>query len=112
VDDIIVFNTLSKEHLSVIIDLQLRRVEKQLADRGLKLVVTPAAKEVVMAEGYDPAYGARPLRRSIQRLIQDPLSLRLLAGEYLAGETVVVDKDGDSAKLTFGKEPAPELVEV
>src|SRR5271154_5465144 len=58
VDDIIVFNTLSKEHLSVIIDLQLRRVEKQLADRGLKLVVTPAAKEIVMAEGYDPAYGA------------------------------------------------------
>ncbi len=112
VDDIIVFNTLSKEHLSVIIDLQLRRVEKQLADRGLKLVVSPGAKEVVMAEGYDPAYGARPLRRSIQRLIQDPLSLRLLAGEYLAGETVVVDKDGDSGKLTFGKEPAPELVEV
>ena len=88
--------------------------KSKLADRGLKLVVSPGAKEVVaVAEKvYDPAYGARPLRRSIQRLIQDPLSLRLLAGEYLAGETVVVDKDGDSGKLTFGKEPAPELVEV
>jgi ATP-dependent Clp protease ATP-binding subunit ClpB len=103
VDDIIVFNTLSKEHLSVIIDLQLKRVEGQLADRGLKLHVTQAAKEVVMADGYDPAYGARPMRRSIQRLIQDPLSLRLLAGEFLSGETVVVDKDGDSSNLKFEK---------
>jgi ATP-dependent Clp protease ATP-binding subunit ClpB len=110
VDDIIVFNSLSKEHLSVIIDLQLKRVENQLADRGLKLHVTQAAKEVVMADGYDPAYGARPMRRSIQRLIQDPLSLRLLAGEFLSGETVVVDKDGDSAKLKFEKQPAPEPV--
>ncbi len=62
VDDIIVFNTLSKEHISVIIDLQLKRVEKLLADRGLKLEITPGAKEVIMAEGYDPAYGARPLQ--------------------------------------------------
>jgi ATP-dependent Clp protease ATP-binding subunit ClpB len=109
VDDIIVFNTLSKVHLSVIIDLQLKRVEGQLADRGLKLHVTEAAKEVVMADGYDPAYGARPMRRSIQRLIQDPLSLRLLAGEFLSGETVVVDKDGDTSKLKFEKQPATEL---
>ena len=112
VDDIIVFNTLSKEHLSVIIDLQLKRVEKLLADRGLKLEVTPAAKEVIMADGYDPAYGARPMRRSIQRLIQDPLSLRLLAGDFLAGETIVVDRDGDTGKLKFDKSPAPELAAV
>ncbi len=113
IDDIIVFNTLSKEHLSVIIDLQLKRVESLLADRSLKLTVTPAAKEVIMAEGYDPAYGARPLRRAIQRLVQDPLSLRLLAGEFLAGETVVVDADGQGGKLKFEKIPAPvpELVE-
>src|SRR5580658_8442183 len=110
VDDIIVFNALSKVHLSVIIDLQLRRVEAQMADRGLKLQVTEAAKEVVMADGYDPAYGARPMRRSIQRLIQDPLSLRLLAGEFLSGETVVVDKDGDTNKLKFEKQPAAELI--
>src|ERR1700691_4769091 len=92
VDDIIVFNTLSKEHLSVIIDLQLKRVQQLLVDRGLKLHVTQAAKDVVMADGYDPAYGARPMRRSIQRLIQDPLSLRWLAGEFLSGETIIVDK--------------------
>jgi len=110
VDDIIVFNTLSKEHLTVIIDLQLKRVENQLADRGLKLLVTQAAKEVVMADGYDPAYGARPMRRSIQRLIQDPLSLRLLAGEFLSGETIVVDKDGDSGKLKFEKQHQAEPV--
>jgi len=112
VDDIIVFNTLSKEHLSVIIDLQLRRLEGMLADRGLKLQVTPAAKDVLMSDGYDPAFGARPMRRSIQRLVQDPLSLRLLAGEYLAGETIVVDKDGDSGKLKFEKAAQPEPVAV
>jgi len=111
VDDIIVFNSLSKEHLSVIVDLQLKRVEKLLAPRGLKLEVTPAAKEVIMADGYDAAYGARPLRRSIQRLVQDPLALRLLAGDFLSGETVVVDVDGDSGKLKFDKVEAPVVLE-
>jgi ATP-dependent Clp protease ATP-binding subunit ClpA len=111
VDDIIVFNSLSKEHLSVIVDLQLKRVEKLLAPRGLKLEVTPAAKEVIMTDGYDAAYGARPLRRSIQRLVQDPLALRLLAGDFLSGETVVVDVDGDSGKLKFDKVEAPVVLE-
>ena len=113
VDDIIVFNTLSKEHLVVIIDLQLRAGGARCwRIAGLKLEVTPAAKEVIMADGYDPAYGARPMRRSIQRLMQDPLALRLLAGEFLAGETVVVDKDGDGGKLRFAKQAAPEPVQV
>jgi ATP-dependent Clp protease ATP-binding subunit ClpB len=107
VDDIIVFNSLSKEHLSVIIDLQLRRLEKMLAERGLKLAVTQAAKDVLIADGYDPAYGARPMRRSIQRLVQDPLALRLLAGEFLTGETILVDKDGDGLKLRFEKQHEP-----
>jgi ATP-dependent Clp protease ATP-binding subunit ClpB len=66
--------------------------------------VTAAAKDVIISDGYDPAYGARPMRRSIQRLIQDPLALRLLAGDFLGGETVVVDRDGDGAKLKFEKE--------
>jgi len=104
VDDIIVFNTLSKEHLSVIIDLQLKRVEKLLADRGIKLEVTPAAKEVIMTDGYDAAYGARPMRRAIQRLVQDPLALRLLAGDFLSGDTIVVDRDSDGLKLKFEKQ--------
>jgi ATP-dependent Clp protease ATP-binding subunit ClpA len=105
VDDIIVFNSLSKEHLSVIIGLQLKRLEAQLADRGLKLEVTAAAQQAIMNEGYDPAYGARPMRRAIQRLIQDPLALKLLAGEFLAGETIVVDLDTDG-KLKFTKQEA------
>jgi ATP-dependent Clp protease ATP-binding subunit ClpA len=107
IDDIIVFNSLSKDHLTVIIDLQLARVGKMLADRGLKIEVTPAAKEVIMNDGYDAAYGARPMRRSIQRLIQDPLALRLLAGDFLSGETIVVDKDGDGTKLKFEKQLEP-----
>ena len=110
VDDIIVFNTLSKEHLSVIIDLQLGRVSKMLAERGVKLEVTPAAKDAIMTEGYDAAFGARPMRRAIQRLVQDPLALRLLAGDFLAGETVVADKDGDGGKLKFTKQTEPVAV--
>jgi ATP-dependent Clp protease ATP-binding subunit ClpB len=104
VDDIIVFNSLSKEHLSVIIDLQLERVRTMLSDRGVKLEVTPAAKEAIMQEGYDPAYGARPMRRAIQKLLQDPLALRLLAGDFLAGDTVVADADGAGGKLKFAKQ--------
>jgi ATP-dependent Clp protease ATP-binding subunit ClpA len=111
VDDIIVFNSLTKEHLHVIIDIQLQRVEKLLSSRGLKMEVTAAAKDLIMSDGYDPAYGARPLRRSIQRLVQDPLALRLLAGDFLAGETVVVDRDGESDKLKFEKVDAPVVVE-
>ena len=107
VDDIIVFNGLSKENLSVIIGLQLKRVEGLLAARGLKLEVTEAAKALLMNDGYDPAYGARPMRRSIQRLVQDPLAMKLLAGEYLAGETIVVDQDGDTGKLKFEKHGVP-----
>jgi ATP-dependent Clp protease ATP-binding subunit ClpA len=108
VDDIIVFNGLSREHLSVIIDLQLKRVEKLLAGRGLRLDVTAAAKELIIGDGYDPAYGARPMRRSIQRLVQDPLSLRLLEGDFLPGETILVDVDGDSHKLKFSGGQAAE----
>jgi ATP-dependent Clp protease ATP-binding subunit ClpB len=108
VDDIIVFNSLSKEHLARIIDLLLRKVEGLLSQRGVKMEVTQAAKDVVMAEGYDAQWGARPMRRAIQRLIQDPLALRLLAGDFLAGETVVVDRDPAGSKLTFVKQAAAQ----
>jgi ATP-dependent Clp protease ATP-binding subunit ClpB len=108
IDDIIVFNALSKEHLSKIIDVQLKRLVKQLSGRGLKIEISAKAKDALLKEGYDPNYGARPMRRAIQRLIQDPLSLKLLAGDYLAGDTVLVDAD-DEGKLTFGRVAAPEL---
>ncbi|HEU5021688.1 MAG TPA: type VI secretion system ATPase TssH, partial [Bryobacteraceae bacterium] len=104
VDDIIVFSQLSRENLSVIIDLQLNKVSSMLAERGLKFEITPEAKEVIMNEGYDQAYGARPMRRAIQRLVQNPLALRLLGGDFLAGETVLAEKDGDEGKLKFVKQ--------
>ncbi len=113
IDDIIVFNQLSHENLSKIIDIQLRRVTGMLAARGIALEITPAAKEVIMSDGYDPNYGARPMKRSIQRLIQDPLALRLLEGAFLTGDTIVVDADRDM-HLTFSKAEVkqPELVAV
>jgi ATP-dependent Clp protease ATP-binding subunit ClpA len=104
VDDIIVFNTLSRKHLEQIIQIQLKRVVAMLAERGLKLELTPAAIELILAEGYDPAYGARPMRRAIQRMIQDPLALQLLSGGFGDGDTVVVDVDPATRTLRFEKQ--------
>ncbi len=91
-DDIIVFNSLTREHLNQIVEIQLKRVARLLEDRGIILELTPAAKEALVAEGYDPQFGARPMRRAIQRMIQDPLALKLLAGEIVSGDTVVADR--------------------
>ena len=99
VDDIIVFNSLTREHLFEIVDIQLARVEKLLKDRHLRLEVTPAAKDAIVAEGYDPQYGARPMRRAIQRMVQDPLALKLLNGEFVEGDTVVVDKAAEGLRF-------------
>jgi len=102
IDDIIVFNTLSRENLARIIDIQLERVANLLRDRKLALEVTSAAKDKIIEEGYDPQFGARPMRRAIQRLVQDPLALKLLAGEFSEGETVVVDLS-PMGVIEFGK---------
>jgi len=104
VDDILVFNTLTREDLAKIIRVQLGRVVGMLADKGLKLEITPAAEEVLMAEGYDTQYGARPMRRAIQRLIQDPLAMHLLSGAFGPGDTVVADADPASHTLRFEKQ--------
>ena len=101
VDDTIVFNSLNRAHLAEIIEIQLRRVASLLHDRGMLLEVTAAAKDVLISEGYDPQYGARPMRRAVQRLIQDPLALKLLKGEFTEGQTVVVDVGEDKHTLTF-----------
>jgi ATP-dependent Clp protease ATP-binding subunit ClpB len=106
VDDIIVFNALNKEHLAQIIEIQLHRVEALLADKGINLEVTQSGKDVLMAEGYDPAYGARPMRRAIQRLLQDPLSLRLLSGDFTQGDTVVVEGNPEKHALEFTRRVA------
>jgi ATP-dependent Clp protease ATP-binding subunit ClpB len=101
VDDILIFNPLGKEQLSKIVELRLEDLRKLLADRKISLEMTPAARELVFTEGYDPNYGARPLKRAIQRLIQDPLALKILDGEVLHGDHVVVDVDKREKKLTF-----------
>jgi len=97
VDDVIVFRPLREAQIERIVDIQLRRLEKLLADRHLTLEVTPAAKRVLAEEGYDPAFGARPLKRAIQRMIQNPLALQVLEGRYADGDRIVVDADGAGA---------------
>jgi ATP-dependent Clp protease ATP-binding subunit ClpB len=104
VDDIIVFNALTREHLGEIVEIQLRNVRRMLKDRKIELEVTPAAKERLIEEGYEPQYGARPMRRAIQRLIQDPLALKLINAEFTEGDTVVVDASSADAELVFTRQ--------
>jgi ATP-dependent Clp protease ATP-binding subunit ClpB len=101
VDDIIVFRPLGKDQLVKIIELRLEDVRRLLADRKISLELTDAAKELIMAQGYDPNFGARPLKRAIQKLIQDPLALKILDGEILHGDHVVVNADKKGGKMTF-----------
>jgi ATP-dependent Clp protease ATP-binding subunit ClpB len=103
IDDIIVFNTLSREHLARIVDLQLSNVARLLKDRKIGLEVTPAARDLIIEEGFDPQYGARPMRRAIQRLVQDPLALKLLNGDFMSGDTVLVDAGAQPDELEFSK---------
>jgi ATP-dependent Clp protease ATP-binding subunit ClpB len=106
IDEIVIFNPLGKEQLKGIVGLLLKSVEKLLAERQITLELTPAAIELLLAEGYDPAYGARPLRRTIQRLIQDPLALQILQGTVLPGDHVRVDRDGQKEAMRFERVPA------
>jgi ATP-dependent Clp protease ATP-binding subunit ClpB len=101
VDDIIIFRALGKEQLVKIIELRLEDVRRLLADRKISLELTDAAKDLLFAEGFDPNFGARPLKRAIQKLVQDPLALKILDGEVLHGDHVVVDADKRAAKMKF-----------
>ncbi|HYK17687.1 MAG TPA: AAA family ATPase, partial [Bryobacteraceae bacterium] len=101
VDDIIVFSPLGKEQLVKIVDLRLEDLRRLLADRKISLELTDAAKELLFTEGYDPNFGARPLKRAIQKLVQDPLALKILDGEVLHGDHVIVDADKKSGQTTF-----------
>jgi len=91
VDEIVEFTLLSRDQIAEIVDLQLERLRNRLAERGITLELTDAAKEVLAEAGWDPAYGARPLKRAIQRLVENPLALRLLEGEFAEGDTIRVD---------------------
>src|SRR5216110_3056021 len=100
VDDTIIFRPLSSGDIGKIVDIQIKRVERLVAERKLQLEVTPAAKQLLVAEGYDPVYGARPLKRAIQRLLQNPLALAVLEGKYSEGDRIRVNRSKDG-HLTF-----------
>ena len=99
IDDIVVFHQLSRDQIGKIIDVQLERLISMLNDRNVRLVLEPSARELLMREGYDPTYGARPLKRAIQSLIQNPLAVKLLQGEILPGQTVHVLANGDTMEF-------------
>jgi len=105
VDDTIIFRPLSSDDIARIVDLQIARFQRLLAERKLALEITPAAKQLIVSEGYDPVYGARPLKRAIQRLVQNPLALAVLEGEYAEGDRVRVDRSKDGSRLTFERVP-------
>jgi len=101
IDDIIFFHPLDREHLKRIVDIQVSGLVKRLEERKIHVQLTNAAKEQLVREGYDPIYGARPLKRTIQRRVLDPLAMRVLEGHFREGDTVIVDAAGDT--LTFEK---------
>jgi ATP-dependent Clp protease ATP-binding subunit ClpB len=99
IDDIILFDALDRDDLLKIVDLQLARVNEMLAEKGIVLEVAEAAKRHLAGAGYDPAFGARPLRRTLQRLLQDPLALRLLEGEFVPGDRIVAELADGTVEL-------------
>jgi ATP-dependent Clp protease ATP-binding subunit ClpB len=99
VDEIIVFHALSREHMKHIIDIQLRGLMKRLADRKIKVELTDQAKEFLVQQGYDPVYGARPLKRTIQKQVLDPLAVRVLEGEFSEGDRILVDREASGLKF-------------
>ena len=112
VDDIIVFHQLTRDEIFQIVDLMIAMLEERLRDRDMGIELTQAAKELLAERGYDPVLGARPLRRTIQREIEDQLSEKILFGEVKAGQIIMVDTEGTGkeAKFTFKGVPKPEIV--
>jgi ATP-dependent Clp protease ATP-binding subunit ClpB len=111
VDEIVEFQPLTRDQLGEIVELQLQRLRDRLAERGLDLVLTPAAKELLAEAGWDPAYGARPLKRAIQRLVENPLAKRLLEHEFAEGDMITVDAaDAADGELTFERAGATAAV--
>src|SRR5213594_1245601 len=106
IDEIVEFKPLTKDELADIVELQLERLRIRLAERGIELELTDEAKHVLAEAGWDPTYGARPLKRALQRMVENPLALRLLEGDFAEGDTVLVDApDGE---LVFEKAGAAE----
>jgi ATP-dependent Clp protease ATP-binding subunit ClpC len=115
IDEVIVFHELSKAEVTTIVDLMIKRVQRQLVAQGIGLELTPEAKFLLADKGYDPALGARPLRRAIQRMIEDALSERILNKEFHSGQTIIVDAEAGEIVFRavdgFDTPPIEELVE-
>ncbi len=109
IDEIITFSPLSLEQMGLIVDLQMKEVQERMVERGLNVELTPAGRDWLAKEGFDPAFGARPLRRALQKYVESPLSVRLLGGEFSEGDTIVVDVGEEGKTLVFhqvsGDEP-------
>jgi ATP-dependent Clp protease ATP-binding subunit ClpB len=102
VDDIIIFRPLGPEQISRIVDIQLKHLDKLLGDRKITVELSPEARKLLAEDGYDPSFGARPLKRTIQKLIQNPLAIAVLDGQFGEGDRIVVKPDGKGG-LTFAK---------
>jgi ATP-dependent Clp protease ATP-binding subunit ClpB len=109
IDEIVVFHPLTREHLGQIVEIQLGRLRKLLAARKITLELGEEARALLAERGYDPVYGARPLKRAIQQLVQDPLALALLRGDFAEGDTVVADVRGD--QIVFHRPEEDEIVD-
>ena len=107
VDEIVEFKAMSREQFGEIVELQLERLRERLAERGLALELAAAATEAIVDAGWDPAYGARPLKRAIQRLLENPLALRLLEGDFADGDTVLVDAQNGDLVFTRPRPSSP-----
>jgi ATP-dependent Clp protease ATP-binding subunit ClpB len=105
IDDVIIFHSLEMKHIKRIIEIQLKKLAKIIADRGITIEISDAAKEHIAREGYDPAFGARPLKRALQREIIDPLAIRLLEGKFKPGHTVFVNMTNGKLELSLEPEP-------
>jgi ATP-dependent Clp protease ATP-binding subunit ClpB len=103
VDETIIFNSLGMEEIKQIVELQLDQLKARMKERKLEMVLSEGAREYLAKEGFDPAYGARPLRRTIEKQVQNPLALKLLEGEFAEGDTIKVDLDKKTGKLMFKK---------
>jgi ATP-dependent Clp protease ATP-binding subunit ClpB len=110
IDDVIIFRQLGLEQIEQIVNIQLQGLRRRLAERKIALDLTPAAAALLAREGFDPVYGARPLKRTIQREIVQPLAMRLLQGEFHDGDTVVLD--AEDGQLAFRARETPVAVAV
>jgi ATP-dependent Clp protease ATP-binding subunit ClpB len=110
IDEVVLFEPLTREQLTEIVELQLRRLRERLAERRVELELTDAAKEVIAEAGWDPASGARPLKRAIQRMLENPLALELLEGRFTEGDTIRVDASDGEFSFERAEAPSPAAV--